>query len=147
MAPPETPAAAMEERPPPAVMHPPAAIWVRGGGLGELRRRPLPLAVRQLAAAWRRGLRVGTAAPPEAPAAAMDERPPPAVMYLPAAIWVRGGALEELQRRPLPLAVRRLAAARRRGLRVGTAAPPGTPAAAMEERPPPAVMHPPAAIC
>ena len=35
---PETPGAKIEERPPPAVMHPPAAIWLRLGGLGELRR-------------------------------------------------------------------------------------------------------------
>jgi len=35
----------MGKRPPPAVMHPPAAIWLRLGVLGELRRRPLPPAV------------------------------------------------------------------------------------------------------
>jgi len=34
----------------------------------------------------------------------------------------------------------------RRGLGMGTEAPPATPAAAIEERPPPAVVHPPAAI-
>ena len=51
--------------------------------------------------------------------------------HSPAAVW--------------PPAVRRPAAVGRRGLRVGTAAPPATPAAAMVERLPPAVLDPPAA--
>jgi len=47
-------ATAKEERPPPAVMHPPAAIWLRGGVLGELRRRPLlPVVVRRSAVVLR----------------------------------------------------------------------------------------------
>jgi len=136
----------MQERPPPAVMHPPAAFRLRGGVLGKLRRRPLPPAVRRLPAAGRRGLRVGPTAPLATPAAAMEHRPPPAVMHLPAALWLRGGVLGELWRRTLPPAVRWPAAAGRQEIQVRTAAPPATPAAAMEERPPPAVMHPPAAI-
>ena len=60
-APQGTPAAVMEERPPPAVMHPPAAIWLRGGVLGELRRRPLPSAlVRRSAVVLRECRKMGT---------------------------------------------------------------------------------------
>jgi len=145
--PPVTPAAAMEERPPPAVMDPPAALWVRMSGLGELRRRRAPPSVRRPAAAGRQAMWVRTAAPPATPATAMEERPPPAVMDLPAAILLRVGGLGELRRRRAPPAVRRpAAAAGRRYSGVCTVLPPVTLQAAMEERPPPAVMDPPAAI-
>jgi len=50
-----------------------------------------------------------------------------------------------LRLRP-PKAVRRPAAAGRRVLWARTVPPLETPAAEMEEQPPPAVMHPPAAV-
>jgi len=161
----DPPAAEIEERPLPAVIHSLASLWLRRGVLGELQRRQLPPAFRWPAAAGRRMIRVRTAAPPDTTAAVRTERPPPAVMHPPEAIELRRGVLRELRRRQLPPAVRRPAAAGRRVMleklrrrqlppavrrpapagrrviRVRTAAPPGTPAAAVEERPPPAVMH------
>jgi len=89
---------------------------------------------------------VGTAAPQETPAAAMEERPPPAVTDTPAVVWLWAGGLGELRRRAPPAVWRPAAAAGRRYSGVCTVLPPATPAAAMEERPQPAVMDPPAAI-
>jgi len=59
--PPATPAAEVEERPPSAVIDPPAAIWLRVGVLGELQRRPLPPAVRRLAVVLRECMTMETA--------------------------------------------------------------------------------------
>jgi len=103
---PATPAAVLEERPPPVVMNLPAVILLRVRGLGELRRRRAPPPVRRpAAAAGRRYSGECTVLPPVTPAAAMKERPPLAVMDPPAEIWLRVGVLGELWRRPLPPAV------------------------------------------
>jgi len=136
----------MEERPPQAVMDPPAAIWLRVGGIWELRRRPPPPAIRQPAAEAGPVMCVRTAPPLATPAAAMEEHPPTAVMDPPAVVWIRLGGLGESRRRPPPPAVRRQAAAGRRAMWARTAPLLAAPAAAMEERPPSAVMHPPAVV-
>jgi len=143
-APPETLAAAMEERLPAAVLDLPAAILFLAWGLGELGRRPLLPAVRWPAAAERRGMWAHTAPPAETPAATLEERPPPVVMHPPAVVWLQMGGLVELRRRQPPPAVRWPAASARRAMWARTAPPAETPAAALNERPPQAVMHPPA---
>jgi len=76
----------MRERPLAEVMHPLAAVWLQVGRLGKLRSRPLPPAVRRPVAAGRRAMWARTAPAAETPMAAMEARPPPAVLDPPSEI-------------------------------------------------------------
>jgi len=137
----------MEERPPPAELHPPAVVWLQVRGLVDLGRRPLPPVVRRPAAAGWRAIWAHNAPPAETPAAGLEESPAPPVLHPPAAILFLVVGLGELGRWPLPRAVRRPAAAERQAMWAHTAPPAESPYAELDLWPPAEALHPPAVDC